>query len=196
MRRAAVAVTALALAGCQPTGGGGGPEEPPPLPRQISVLEGAVRVAGPVGYCPDPSSLAESAGQAVVVLGRCSDSAPVTPAAVSVAVGPAGSAGALAASGAGVARFLTTAEGRASLSRRGRAGDVAVLSVREARGILFVLVEDRAVGRYWRGMMPLNGRLVSISALGPELAPEEGRAIVEATARALRRTNGAGGTGA
>jgi hypothetical protein len=66
---------------------------------------------------------------------------------------------------------------------------VRILSVREARGTLLALVEDRAVGRYWRGMIPLDGRIVSISALGPDLTPEAGRALVEATASALRRAN-------
>ena len=53
-------------------------------------------------------------------------------------------------------------------------------------------LSDRTVGEYWRAVVGLNGRLVTISANGAQdapLAPPAGRAVLDATLIALHRAN-------
>ena len=56
--------------------------------------------------------------------------------------------------------------------------------------------QDREAGEYWRAMMEIRGRLVSISALPPKGAPLEagkGLAIIGAAVDALVQANAAKG---
>lgn len=177
------------LAACQPVA-----ENVPGLSllnasEVLTVYGGAVRIAGPRHYCPDRSSLAETETSAVVLLGRCSVESEAPPAVLAISVGQAGSAGLLAENGAALAAFLTSDAGRASLSRRGRASEIKILSALMDEGTFLVQVEDAVQGRYWRGMLPVAGYLVSVSATGPALEPEAGRALVQAAARTLQRVN-------
>ena len=74
----------------------------------------------------------------------------------------------MAAGGEALVAFFQSDEGRAMLSREGRADDV---QVREAVGVgdaFLMHVADRAVGDYWRALAGVRGRLVTISASGPE----------------------------
>lgn len=176
---------AMGVAGCQ----GGGGLSLLSAPEPVPVLGGALRIAGPAHYCPDPASLRETERSAAILLGRCSSDSAAPPAVLTVSVGAPGSAGVLAEGGAALAAFLTTEAGRASISRSGRARDVKIGTALMAKGVFLVRIEDRMQGIYWRGMVPVAGYLVSVSALGPDLPPEEGRNLVEAAARALQRAN-------
>lgn len=182
MRWMAVAAC-LALAGCVVPGGG---------IRSVALLDGAVVAAAPSGYCIAPGAGRRGEDSAVVLMGRCSDRSEADPAVVTLSVGAAGSAGAMAAGGATLADFFRSAEGRAMLSRAGRASDVRVLEA-VGRGDAFLLhVSDAAVGDYWRALTGVRGRLVTISVSGPEgqaLPEAKGRALVEAAVAALRRAN-------
>jgi hypothetical protein len=124
-----------------------------------------------------------------LLLGRCTDQADAHPAVISVTFGRAGSAVAMAAGGAEMAAFLTSDDGRKSLSRRGRASDVVVTSARSVGDLFLFRVSDRGEGVFWRGMTAIGGRTVSIKVSGPDLAEAESRALVEDTAKALRRAN-------
>ncbi len=163
------------------------------LSRQpATLLDGAIRVAGPHGYCVDPAATRELGDTAVVLLGRCKDALGVTPALLTVAVGPTASSGVLAAGGAALTTYFTSSEGRATLSRMGRAGDVAVVEAVGVGDAYLLHLQDRAAGDYWRAVVGLNGRLVTISANGAQgtpLAQSEGRILVDSTLAALRRTN-------
>lgn len=183
----------MGLAACQPSGGLPGlsalsllaaPQGP------VEVLDGAVRIAGPKGYCPDSDTLHSADDSAIVLLGRCFDDSKAPPALVSVTVGKAGTG--VAAEGAVLAAFFASDPGRATLSQRGRAGDIRLLSALSSSDVFLMQVQDRASPPYWRGMTSLAGRMVSVRASGPELEPSEGRALVEATIRALRRANSEG----
>ncbi len=155
----------------------------------IAVLDGALKVTGPRGYCPDPQTVQQADDSAVVLLGRCSADSTEQPAVVTVVVGRSGSGGVMAAGGAEVARFFASDTGRATLSRRGRAGDVTVGTALMSGKVFLMRIEDRREGVYWRGMIPLAGRLVSVSATGPDLPESRGRKLVENTAAALVRAN-------
>jgi hypothetical protein len=178
-------VLGLALAGCVTTGGG---------IRSVALLDGAVVAAAPAGYCIAPGAGQRGEDSAVVLMGRCSAGSEADPAVLTLSVGAAGSAGAMAAGGEALVAFFQSDEGRAMLSREGRADDV---QVREAVGVgdaFLMHVADRAVGDYWRALAGVRGRLVTISASGPEgqaLPAGKGRALVEAAVAALRRANAA-----
>lgn len=178
----------LLLAGCVATGAG---------IRSVSLLDGTIVAVAPPGYCLAPGAGRRSGDSAVVLMGRCSAGSEAEPAVLTLSVGPAGSAGAMAAGGAELAAYFTSAEGRAALSRRGRAGDVAVLEAVGVDEAFLLHVRDGAVGDYWRAVTGIRGRLVTVSAAGPDgqaLAEGKGRALIEAAVAALRRAN-AGGPG-
>jgi len=129
----------------------------------------------------------------VVIMGRCSAAGTAEPAVVTLTVGQAGSAGAMAGGGAALAEFFTSEAGRTALSRSGQAADVQVLSAAGVDDAFVMQVRDRLVGDYWRGIAGLRGRLLTVTATGTAedapLSAEKGRALVQATLAALRRAN-------
>jgi hypothetical protein len=181
-----VAGCLVALAGCVPTGGG---------IRSVALLDGAMVAAAPAGYCIAPGAGRRGADSAVVLMGRCSAGSEAEPAVLTLSVGAAGSAGAMTAGGEALVAYFRSAEGRAALSRDGRAGDVRVIEAVGLGDAFLLHVEDRAVGDYWRALAGVRGRLVTVSASGPEgqaLPAGKGRALVEAAIAALKRANAAG----
>jgi hypothetical protein len=180
-----VALAVLVLAGCQMAA--------MPLARPpTAVLGGAVRVAGPRGYCTDPEATREQADTAVVLMGRCPGALAVAPALLTMSVGPTASSGVLAAGGPALTAYFTSPEGRATLSRTGRAADVSVIEALGVGNAYLLHLHDRAVGEYWRAVIGLSGRLVTISANGARdipLAPATGRSLVDAALVALHRVN-------
>lgn len=174
---------ALLLAGCVETGGG---------LRSVALLDGAVVAAAPAGYCLAPGTGRRNGDSAVVIMGRCSATGTAAPAVLTLSIGQAGSAGVLAGGGAMLAEYFTSEAGRAAVSRSGRAADVAVVQASEVDGAFLMRLQDREAGDYWRGIDGLRGRLVTVSATGPEgeaLEPAKGRALVLAALAALRRAN-------
>lgn len=160
--------------------------------RSVALLDGAVVAAAPAGYCIAPGTGQRQADSAVVIMGRCSATGTAVPALLTLTVGEAGTAGAMAGGGAALTAYFTSAPGRAALSRSGRAGDVEVVSASGVGDDFLLRVRDRVAGEYWRGITGLRGRLVSVTAAGSEaqaLDPEQGRTLVEAALAALRRAN-------
>ncbi|MCU0900118.1 MAG: hypothetical protein MUC82_06440 [Cypionkella sp.] len=160
-----------------------------PLPKAVVLRADDITVQGPAGYCPDPATLRQTDGAAAILLGRCTDQADAMPAVISITFGRPGSAAAMAPGGAEMAAFFASEAGRKSLSRRGRASDVAVTSARSVGDLFLFRVADRAEGVYWRGMTAMNGRTVSVKVSGPDLEEDQSRDLVEDTAKALRRAN-------
>ncbi len=175
----------LALAGCDGAA-------PSLMSRPTAVLGGAIRVVGPLGYCVDRAAAQEAGDTAVVLIGRCRGALTVPPALVTVSVGPAASAGAMAAGGAALTGYFTSEPGRAALSREGRARDVQVVAAVGVADAYLIHIVDRASGEYWRAVLGVRGRLLTVSANGAEgapLDPRVGRKILDATLVALRRAN-------
>lgn len=182
-------VTVLALAGCVATGGAG--------IRSVALLDGAIVAAAPAGYCIAPGAGQRGADSAVILMGRCSRGSEADPAVLTLSVGAAATAGAMAAGGEALVAYFTSDEGRATLSRDGKAADVRVIEALGVGDAFLLHVEDRAVGDYWRALAGIRGRLVTVSASGPEgqaLPEGKGRALVEAAVAALRRANAAATT--
>lgn len=152
------------------------PKLPAPLAR-VAIAGGDVVVAGPDGYCVDPTTLQSRAERGFAMIASCnilSDGKvgdPVAPMLVSVTVGPRGDRGDLPgpraiASAAGVPLLAAeTADGFVA-AQLGAGGD-SVLSGGDPR--------------YWRGAFDLNGRLIGLALYAPEgssLARESGAAML------------------
>lgn len=178
----------VVLAGCVATQGAG--------IRQVTLLDGAVVAAAPSGYCIAPGAGQRQADSAVVIMGRCSAAGTAEPAVLTLTVGQAGSAGAMAGGGEALASYFASDAGRAALSRSGEAKDVQLLTAAGSEAAFLVQVRDRLAGEYWRGIAGVRGRLVTVTAAGPSedapLSAAKGRALVEATLAALRRANAGG----
>jgi hypothetical protein len=188
-RAAAVLIPALLCAACVPVGGGGGA-----LPRSADFLNGDLRVAAPQGYCIDTRASHETGDGAVVLMGRCSESSAAAPGLITLTAGAPGSSDALKAGGRALTDYFTSAAGRAALARDGRASSVRVKMVSVADGALVLNVSDRTAGDYWRAILGVKGRLVSISVTAPGGgALPEGRAMLDKAVAAFRAANATAG---
>ena len=173
----------------------------------MTVADGAVTVAGPPGYCVDPSVSHEGKTGAFVLLGSCAslagsaDSArPKTAAILTAAISPSGAGAAdLSAFFPTMAQFLQSDSGRAALSRSGKAKSVKILKISSVGDVMFVGVRDtaRAQGQdvepdYWRALFSLNGQIVTLSVLSLGTMPldqSEKRALLEKFVTKVKTTN-------
>lgn len=186
-------LSAAFLAGCVGSGGpiggalaglGGSSARP--------VLQGALHVDAPSGYCVDPETLHEAEDRAVVLMGRCPDRSAVKPALVSLVIGPDGSAGVMVGGGAELSDFFTSSEGRATLASSGDPEDVQVIEALTAGDAFLMRVQDAGEPEYWRAVTGLNGRLATLSVKGGAevpLAEGDSRQILDRALVALRRAN-------
>lgn len=165
---------------------------PPGQTKAVSVLGGAMQVAAPPGYCVDKRSTREQAGGDVVLIGRCSNGSNHAAAVISVTIGDAGSAGVVADGGAALAAFFQTANGRSALSRTGSADTVKILQAANSDGVFTLRIAEAGTGDYWRAIVGISGRLVTISVQGPAgstLDPTTGRSLLGAGVQAMRKAN-------
>lgn len=159
---------------------------------RVPVLSGAVTVAAPSGYCVGPAQVKEAQDTAVALIGRCLSTGLVMPAVISVSVGRSGSAGVMIAGPEAVAAFFGRPEGRQLLARSGRAKDLKVIETRVRDGALLMHLDDAGVGSYWRAILGLKGRLITISAQGTGgvvLPDPASLSAVEGTLAAMRAAN-------
>jgi len=145
-------------------------------PGSVGVLDGAVTVAGPDGFCVDQNATRETGGHAFVLMRRCRAGGAPAPV-LSITVTDVRVPGDDTVQQLdGLATFLATDAGRGQLSRRGRAGDVAITRIEQRDGTLWMLLTDTGnpdgfEHAYWRVVMPLAGRLVTLSAMSLQDAP-------------------------
>lgn len=163
------------LAGCVPSG-----TTLASKGSAVPVLQGAVTVAPPRGYCVDGKASHELADTAVMILGRCSAGSSAQPALITITVGPPESARALKPGARALAEYFKSPAGRAALALDGRPGSVRLKSVAVVDGVLVLNLDDRDLGAYLRAMMPMRGRLVSVA-----VAPPQGEALDEAAGTGL-----------
>jgi len=202
-RAAALGAAALLLLpGCLPEGLAR--ILPPPAPvaavaADPVLLAGAVTAAAPPGWCPDPRAAQADATGAFLLFVPCRDPRAATvPALLTVSV--LGAAEAATPDPVRLDSFFRSEVGRAALSRSGDAGSVSVVQTGTATDAFLLQVRDRAplagaaVGpESWRAVLPLNGRLVALTALSPAdpvLPPATLRAVLEAFLAAMRAANG------
>lgn len=191
-----LACVAVVMAGCAGTFGGDAP-----LPSV--TMGGGVIVAGPQGYCVDPS--VSSAGSGLAVMAACAAIAgeetdwPQSNALITVQVGGSGSA-TVAGSAPAVAAFLNTPEGRRTLSRSGDGATIDIRSVRANGDVVTVVFDDSAPlpiaglsSREWRAFLDVNGRLLTLSVRGltaPGAQSDGGAALLAATVSSILAANG------
>ncbi|MCX8509058.1 MAG: hypothetical protein ORN49_09320 [Rhodobacteraceae bacterium] len=152
----------------------------------MMLAGGGVTVAGPSGYCVDPSASHEGKKGAFVLLGSCASLAgssdrasPQTAAILTATTSPSG-AGEATLSGffPTMARFLQSDAGRKALSRSGQARTVTIQKIASVEDVMYVSVRDtaRAPGQdvetdYWRALFSLNGQIVTLSVLSLKTMP-------------------------
>lgn len=157
------------------------------------VMNGALTLAAPRGFCVDPKARRDAAEGSFVLWGNCAaiagdPEAPKPPyrAMLSATVGPASSTP-LATAFDGFESFFRSGAGRAALARSGQAKDVQVLKVERHGGMLLLKISDRSAATaapvtrsYWRAITEVKGHVTALSVL-----PLEGSAMRDADQIAL-----------
>ena len=160
--------------------------------RELTVLDGAVRVAAPPGYCIDKDASVALGPAVVVMIGRCTYGGRVAAAVVTLTIGAPASAGVLVEGPDVLGTFFTSAQGRRILARDGNPGHVQILKQQVFAGALLLHLDDRISGAYWRAITAIKGRLVTISASGTAQAPltaAQGLALVQDMTLLLAKRN-------
>jgi hypothetical protein len=180
-------LTEAAERGLQPTAG----------PSEVVVLDGSVKVVGPIGYCIDTEATRESDIEAFVLLVRCRGTlrpAPVLSATVTGLTAPDNDdPDALRR----LTDYLSTPAGRAQLSRSGDPSEVTVEEATYANNAIWLLIEDRGNpasfdDTYWRAVLPIAGRIVTLSVLSAAEHPLDsgsGLATIRSFVTRMRRAN-------
>jgi hypothetical protein len=176
--------------------------------QSLTVTTGKVRIAGPDGYCADRAGSRDGGTQAFVLLAPC--------AVIRGDVRGNGAEGAVLtaqvllrglANGEPMAvilpemeRFFRSAAGRQALSRSGRAATVEVVETARSGEVLYIRARDRSPMKgvavepeYWRAVMTVKGRMVTLSVLGRAAAPigpGAKRSLLDAFVARVRRMNG------
>ena len=172
--------------------------QPASGPAQVRVLDGAVTVEGPAGYCVDVEATRESDIEAFVLLVRCRNTLRPAPVLSATITG-------LATDGnpdtfRRLTGFLQSAPGRAQLSRTGDPRDVDVVEATYAEGAIWLLIHDSGNPRafdetYWRAILPVAGRIVTLSVLAAAEHPFErdsGLGILRGFVMRIRAANAQG----
>ena len=167
-------------------------------PSEVSVLRGAVRVSGPAGYCIDVEATTESDIEAFVLLVRCRMTLRPTPVLSATVTG-------LQTDGTpdmfrSLPDFMRSTPGRAQLSRSGDPRDVEVLEATYAEGAVWLLIRDEGNPSsfdetYWRAILPVAGRVVTLAVLAAADHPFErdsGLGILQTFVRRMYAVNAQG----
>lgn len=194
----------MSLSACVPTEFGGISGV---ATRSLVVSDGAVTVTAPQGYCIDRSASRDGAEGAFVLIGTCaalsgalSAGQPVKPAVLTASVLTGAPAEGIAGILPEMSGFFATEAGRAALSRSGEADSVDLLQAVSQGDTLYLRVSDRSAAEapvepeYWRAVLALRGRMVTLSSLSLAKFPltqEEKRSVLEQFVSRMRAANGA-----
>lgn len=167
--------------------GGGGTTASRGVPAQekIAVSQNAVVIAGPRGFCVDPSGTQANSSTPFVMLGNCATISgrenapqPTARAVLTATVAEPDPTLQVAGAGAELQAFFQSEAGRAALARDGDPGKVQVHDSFEEDGIFYIRATDSGNGPVanlskdqWRAYMDVNNRLVSASVLHFENSP-------------------------
>jgi hypothetical protein len=185
----------LTLAACGGGGGGIGMSGPTAV-REATVTSDRVVIAGPEGFCVDPTSTRDRGDTGFVLLGNCAAISnsrragqPAVPAVLTAAISAAGNTGQIADNLFELDTFFRSDEGRRLLSRSQDAATVTVLDGAIEGDAFFLHASDSSAGpidglqdSYWRAYLDLGDRIATLSVLGME-----DRALSEAQSIATLR---------
>jgi hypothetical protein len=176
-----------------------------PLPGQgvqtLALLDGAVKVRAPQGYCVDPVASRAETGFAVISscgLIAATGVFSTTDGFVTVQFGPEGSA-AVTGSEDALAALLRTRQGAALLSQSGQPNNIRVDHMDRGDGLISVHFTDRGPALVdglmqdeWRAFLDINGRLTTISVRAYErttLTSGQAQELLYATVAQVRAAN-------
>ena len=198
---------ALALSGCAGGGiGGSATGFGGDAARTVSVTSDRIVVAGPDGFCVDPSATRQNADTGFVLLGNCAAIAnsrradqPQLPAVLTAAVSAPGQSGRIADNLDGLDGFFRSDEGRALLSRSGRADAVTLRDTAIMGDVFLLRADDRSAeaiegvqSEYWRAYLDIGPRIATLSVLaleGQTLSTGQSRATLNAFVDAFQAAN-------
>lgn len=208
--KAGLLALVLALSGCIGGAGGtgGGGVFSGGAARDVTVTSDRIVVAGPEGFCVDPTATRQSGDTGFVLLGNCAaisnsrrDAQPAVPAVLTAAISGPGQTDRIADNLGGMEAFFRSAEGRELLSRSGRADAVTVLDTGISGDAFLLHAEDRSAGAidgvqsdYWRAYLDVGNRIATLSVLGLEgqaLSPAQSQNTLNAFIAAVERANSA-----
>ncbi|WP_157084419.1 hypothetical protein [Sediminimonas qiaohouensis] len=181
VRIAALCLILVAVAGCLSLGS----EKPAPAIRQAQLVNGAVIVPAPVGYCIEPSSIEDEGRDAFILIGRCDlltgqeAGLPVAPAIMTVSV-----SGTDAPEGQPKGDELVQSLGAERVLSRIEEPNLSLFQVESAKRLT-----RSGDSRHWRGIMTVNGHIVGLAAYGARdsnVSGEGGEALIRALARRIR----------
>lgn len=173
---------------------------------EVTVTQNRVKIAGPEGYCVDPTGTNDGTTSAFVLLGNCAaipgsrrDAEPANPAILTALVGD-NPGDAVATRLAEMDSYLRSDVGRTALSRSGDAGSVEVLDSFAQDDVLFMRARDTSTASdpamsadYWRAFFDARGALVTLSVVGVKsspLPPQTGLQTLQAFTALVRTRNG------
>lgn len=173
-------VALMMLGGCLEGSGGLGLALPSAAPKKVRVSSKSVVIAGPEGFCIDPTHTKDNAKSAFVLLGSCASIAnslrkpkPQVRAILMATVSAQTGNTPIAASMETLAKFFKSKAGRTALSRDGNAKTVEVVEILGKDGILYIHAHDSSThtlagagDEYWRALFDVKGRIVSASVVG------------------------------
>ncbi len=202
-RRLALACAVLALAGCEPSGGGFSflSSASGPIVTQMELLDGAVVVATPAGYCIDRNATRADTGFAVeasCALLAGGGTAPRHDGLITVQIGTADSA-LVTGQERTLRSFLKSDEGKQLLAGDGSARGISVGKTGIWGHVVEVYLNSAPQGGFdgfqpveWRAFFDLRGRLVTIRLRGYDRAPlsfEQGQGLLRAAIDAMIQAN-------
>jgi hypothetical protein len=174
----------------------------------VRVAGGSVAISGPRGYCVDPKGTRSDATRGFVLLGSCAalsgsafSAGPPNPAVLTASVLGSGFAGGepIGAVLPEMALFFKSTPGRAALSRSGKAATVEVLEMTRDAETLFIRLKDTSAmagasvePEYWRAVLSVRGRIVTLSVLGlasRPLSSSAKRRTLDAFVERVRKVN-------
>lgn len=184
---------------------------PMSAPEQVRVSGNEVVIAGPHGFCIDPTETKDKAKSAFVLLGSCAaisnipfKPSPEIPAILMATVSGKTDSAPIATSMAALTAFFKSEAGRAALSRDGKAQTVEVIETLGRNGAFYIHARDSSTDtlagagdEYWRALFNVKGRIVSASVVGLKEKPistAEGFETLGAFADRIKRANAQGQT--
>ncbi|MFT5059953.1 MAG: hypothetical protein ACI95S_001138 [Dinoroseobacter sp.] len=174
---------------------------------EVTVTQNRVKIAGPEGFCVDPTGTNDATTSAFVLLGNCAaipgsrrDAEPANPAILTASVGDNPGA-AVATRLAEMDSYLRSDLGLTALSRTGNAGSVEILDSFAQDDVLFIRARDTSTASdpamsadYWRAFFDARGSLVTLSVVGVKsnpIPPQTGLQTLQAFTALVRTRNGA-----
>lgn len=209
-----VLVALMVLGGCEKNGGDGKTgfdianlTSPKPAPRHVQVSAKKVVIAGPRGFCVDPTQTRDKTKSAFVLLGSCRaisnsplKAKPQVPAILVATVSGKTKSAPISSSTQTLERFFKSTEGRAALSRDSRADTVKVIETLSEGDIFYIHASDSskdtlagAGDEYWRALFNVKNRIVSASVIGLQEQPissEAGLKTLKDFIKAIKRKTG------